>query len=84
METFITIQVSAKIYWGFKYMVPRDYALNATPESLATETQTYMKNFFEQHNLQELKDGVDKLNLHFHQNISPTDTVVYVCDHKDA
>lgn len=47
METhFITIQVSAPTYWGFQYKVPLDYAISVTPESLAKETQTHMKNFF--------------------------------------
>jgi hypothetical protein len=82
METqFITIQVSAKTYWGFKYKVPMIYALNVTSETLAKETQIYMKNFFDLHNLQELKEGVDKLNLHIHSSISETDTIVYACDH---
>ena len=84
METhFITIQVSAPTYWGFQYKVPLDYAISVTPESLAKETQTHMKNFFETHNLQELRDGVDLLNLHFHQAITPSDTVVYLCDHPE-
>jgi hypothetical protein len=82
METqFITIQVSAKTYWGFQYKVPLVYALSVTRASLAKETQTHMKNFFETHNLQELKDGIDKLHLHIHQEILPTDTVVYACNH---
>jgi hypothetical protein len=82
METhFITIQVSAQTYWGFQYNVPLCYALSVTPESLVKETTTHMKNFFETHNLQELKDGVDKLNLHFHQAITQSDSVVYLCNH---
>ena len=82
VERFITLQVSAKIYWGFQYKVPLEYALNVTPESLAKETQTHMKNFFDTHNLQELKEGVDKLHLCIHGEINELDTIVYVCDHK--
>jgi hypothetical protein len=82
METhFIIIQVSAKTYWGFQYKVPLIYALNISQESLARETQMYMKNFFDIHNLEELKQGVDNLNLHIHNPILSTDKVIYACDH---
>jgi hypothetical protein len=76
---FITIQVSAPKYWGFRYKVPLEYALSVTKETLVLELKLYMKNFFNTHNLQELKDGVDELNLHFHQDILPYQTIIYVC-----
>ena len=84
-ETYIkilTIQVSAPIYWGFRYKVPIDYALSVVQTVLEKEIKDDMKRFFSLHNLEELKDGVDKLNLHFHQTISKDDDIVYICDHK--
>ena len=78
---FVIIQVSTPLFWGFRYRVPLDYALSVTNDSLAVEVKTYMKNFFELHNLQELKDKVDRLNLCLHQQIKYSDTIVYICDH---
>lgn len=79
---FITLQVSAKIYWGYQYKVPLMYSLSVTSETLIHELKIHMKNFFSSHNLEELKEGVDKLNLHIHQEINTHSTVVYVCSHK--
>lgn len=81
---FITLQVSAPIFWGFQYKVPLDYALSVTVDSLAAEVKTYMKNFFELHNLQELKDMVNKLNFCIHQQINSADNIVYICDHSSC
>ena len=80
---FVTIQVSAPVFWGFRYRVPLDYALSVTTECLAAEVKIYMKNFFELHNLQELKDRVDRLNLCIHQEIKSSDNIVYICDHSN-
>lgn len=78
---FITIQVSAKTYWGFQYKVPIIYAMNVSSEILVKELKTNMKNFFSTHNLQELKEGIDKLDLHIHHNIQQSDTIIYACCH---
>ena len=85
METhFIIIQVSAPIYWGFQYNIPLDYALSVTSDTIAKETKQYMKNFFHSHHLEELKEGVDKLNLCLHSDIQPNDTIVYICHCTDT
>jgi hypothetical protein len=82
MDTeFITIQVSAPKYWGYKYKVPRVYALNVSKEVLIQELKIHMKNFFNANNLQELKEGIDTLNLHFDQDILPNHNVIYACCH---
>jgi len=82
METeFITIQVSAPKYWGYQYKIPRVYALNVSKEVLIQELKMNMKNFFNVHNLLELKDSIDTLKLHFHQDILPHNTLVYACSH---
>lgn len=85
METqFITLQVSAPIYWGFQYKVPLVYAISVSMETLIKELQAHMKHFFSTHNLLELRDGVDKLHLHTHQTIiSHTDNVIYLCNHEE-
>lgn len=78
---FITIQVSAPTYWGYKYQVPRQYALNVDHQNLIQELKTHMKNFFKLHNLMSLSEGVDNLHLHIHQKIEPHHSVVYACCH---
>lgn len=77
---FITIQVSAPLYWGFKYKIPRQYVLNTKHEDLINELKQYMTNFFTTHNLVELAEGVSKLNLCIHQNLLKLDfDVIYAC-----
>lgn len=78
---FITIQVSAPIYWGFQYKIPLMYAMNTSSSDLTQELKTHMKNFFNSHNLQELKEGVDKLDFHIHHTIQEDDTIIYACCH---
>ena len=85
METqFITIQVSAPIYWGFQYKIPLEYALSVTHDTLIKETLNYMKNFFNNHNLRELKEGLDNLDFCIHQTIQSTDTIIYLCSHNHS
>jgi hypothetical protein len=57
------------------------YAINTSSEYLVQHLKTHMKNFFSSHNLQELKEGIDKLDLHIHHNIQQSDKVVYACYH---
>jgi uncharacterized membrane protein YkgB len=80
---FITIQISAKIYSGFQYKIPKDIINKMTEEEIIIETKTYMKNFFNNNNLYSLKDGIDALKLHFHDTIPIEDdiTIIYLCDH---
>lgn len=76
---FITITISDKIYQGFSYKIPLDYALSVDNETLANETRMYMKNFFDSHGLIYLKEGVDKLTFHIHEPIQKTDNIIYIC-----
>ena len=80
---FITIQISAKIYSGFQYKIPKDIINKMSEEEIIVETKTYMKNFFNNNNLYILKDGIDTLQLHFHDTIPIKDdiTIIYLCDH---
>ena len=80
MDTpFIIIQVSAPIFLGFQYKIPIEYALSVTSDTISKEIKQYMKNFFHLHNLEELVEKIDKLNLCLHSDIQPNDTLVYIC-----
>ena len=80
-EDFITIQISAKIYAGFQYKIPKEIINNMTAEEIIKEVKVYMKNFFTNpHDLYLLREGIDKLELHIHDNI-PYNTIIYLCDH---
>ena len=50
-------------------------------KDIIEEMKVFMKTFFKIHNLEELKEGVDKLNLHIHQKITIGETI-YLCNHK--
>ena len=77
---FMTIQLSAKIYAGFQYKIPKDVIKNMTSEEIILHTKKYMKNFFETYNLYLLKNGVDDLELHFHDDIPYNRDIIYLCD----
>lgn len=40
-----------------------------------------MKLFFKNHNLLVLSDGIDLLNLHFHDDLNIKSDIYYLCDH---
>lgn len=79
---FITLQVSAQKYWGYRYKVPMQYALSVTNETLIQELKISMRNFFELHNLLELRDGLKNLNLHIDGCVQHKNTVIFACDHR--
>ena len=82
MDTkFISIKISDPIYWGFTYTIPLEYALSVEKNVIVEEMKKYMKNFFGSHNLINLQQGVDKLNLHLHQDITDINTEIYICTH---
>lgn len=82
MSEFVTLQISAKIYCGFQYKIHREIISKMTIDEIINEFKIYMKNFFEIHNLYILKDGIDPLILHIHDDIPFTNDIVYLCDHK--
>jgi len=75
------VQVSAPIYWGFRYSIKNERITTLSKEDVIQELKEHMKSFFKIHNLEELKDGVDKLELHIHQDLLPN-TIIYACNHK--
>jgi hypothetical protein len=82
MEDSTKIQVSAKTYWGFNIEIPNNKLVLMTEFDIIEEIKKKMITFFKNHNLEELKEGVNNLNLHIHGQIL-TGTTIYVCDHED-
>jgi len=78
MEKYTKIQISAKTYWGFSIDIPDRRLINMNETEIIEEIKSLMKIFFSLYNLQDLKEGVDFLNLHIHQDIVPGRTI-YVC-----
>jgi hypothetical protein len=81
-EDFITIQISAKIYAGFQYKIPKEIINNMTSEEIIKEVKIHMKNFFTNpYDLYLLREGIDKLELHIHDDIPYNRPIIYLCDH---
>lgn len=74
------IQISAKIYWGFQVNISKDLLRTMKVDDIIIHVKNKMKSFFKTHNLLELQEGVDNLNLHIH-NFNIKDPVIYLCDH---
>lgn len=84
----ITFQISAPIYWGFQakiekidiYNIPTNFERIAY---ICNIMKILMSSFFSHHNLLELSEGIDKLNLFIHDipDILNTNEIVYVCAH---
>ena len=79
----VTIQISSKIYWGFKHYIDKKRINFMIYEDIIIETKQKMKQFFEENNLLELKEGIDKLNLHIHDLVGQLsdNNIIYLCDH---
>jgi hypothetical protein len=79
---YTILQISAPIYWGFQHEIPNSRLEGMKDDELVTEVKNAMKTFFHIHNLLELKEGVDKLELHIHQKRIPGQ-VIYLCNHSN-
>lgn len=73
------IQISANIYNGFSIDIDNKRLSNMSEKDIIDEIKNIMKVFFLLHNLYELSNGVDNLNLHIHQDIIPSE-IIYVCE----
>lgn len=84
MKHITTIQVSAKTYWGFQSEIETELFQNLPSSRIIEIVKSEMKSFFRLHNLKELEEGVDKLDLHLHRNETEIglDNIVYACDHE--
>ena len=47
---------------------------------IVEEIKDSMRKFFKKYNLEELKEGINELNLHIHDQVVLGKTI-YVCDH---
>jgi len=82
MSELITLQISAKIYWGFNIKIERNLLNEMTHKQVIDYMKIQMKDFFQYHNLLELKEGIDELNLHIHGNFDFNNVnILYLCDH---
>ena len=79
-NNYTKVQISAKIYWGFNIEIPNGRIITMSEKDIVDEIETFMKTFFKIHGLDELREGVDKLNLHIHDR-PPLGETIYVCDH---
>ena len=80
-DDFITIKISTKVYAGFTYKIPKEIFIQMNTEEIIKEVKTYMKNFFTNpHDLFLLREGVDKLELHSHDDIPYNRPIIYLCD----
>jgi len=77
---YTKIQVSANIYWGFNIEIPNNKLELMSETDIVEEIKNRMRAFFKKHNLEELREGISKLNLHIHDPIEIGRTI-YVCDH---
>jgi hypothetical protein len=75
------VQISAPTYWGFNIDFPNNKIIRMSEKDIIEEMKVFMKTFFKIHNLEELKQGVDNLNLHIHGKITIGETI-YLCDHE--
>ena len=80
MGDYTKIQISAKTYWGFNIKIPNNKLALMTDNDIVEEIKKEMIAFFKIHNLEELKEGINNLNLHIHDQIL-TGSTIYVCDH---
>lgn len=78
-KEYTTIQVSSNIYWGFQMKIEKDKLLLTPKKDIVLELKKYMKTFFAEHNLMELCEGINNLNLHIHQSL--LDPIIFACDH---
>jgi hypothetical protein len=80
---FITFQISAKLYSGFQCKINKNICNLMSYDDIIKYIKIDMKSFFKNpHDLYILREGVDELNLHFHDPLPfSSDNIIYVCDH---
>jgi hypothetical protein len=82
MPKYIKVQISAKTYWGFNVEFEKERLRGMTNEDIIKEMINHMKTFFYIHNLEELNNGVDKLNLRLPENFDlDMYETIFICDH---
>ena len=82
MSNYTKIQISAKIYWGFNIEILNNTLKTMSDQDIVNEIKSSMKTFFLFYGMEELKEGVNKLNLHIHNRPISLGETIYVCDHE--
>jgi len=77
---YITIKINAKIYKGFQHKMKREIYNALTLKEVIYVIKNIMKSFFNENNLSSLEQGVDELELHFHDDIPYNRPIIYLCD----
>ena len=77
----ITIQVSAKYYWGFRCFIDIYEITKMSNDEIVDYVKKEMTIFFKSNNLMDLSDGIKTLKLHIHDkiNYNNSDEILYVC-----
>ena len=80
---FILFQLSCKLYSGFQYKIDINRIDFMTDEEIIDDIKKELKDILSKYNLQILKEGVNNLSLHIHDDFRNTyKNIVYVCDHE--
>jgi hypothetical protein len=83
MNNFVTLQISAKLFSGFTYKIPREIINNMSPTDIVNEVKIYMINVFDNYGLYIVSEEAKKLQLHIHDKLPfITNNTIYLCDHK--
>lgn len=85
----VLFQISHDIYWGFQFRIPSMEFDNLTEgeiiERVITTAKAKMTEFFNTHNLLQLRDKVNSLELGMHYNnlrqVINSGNTVFVCGH---
>jgi hypothetical protein len=77
------IYISAKTYAGFTIDIDNETYYKMTRDEVITHVKFAMKQYFTTpQDLYVLRDGVDKLKLHRHDDDTQRKDYIYLCDHE--
>ena len=81
---YITFQLSCKLYSGFQYKIDNEKIDFMTDEDIINDIKTKLKDILHTYNLEILKEGVDSLKLHLHDDFrnEKCARIIYICDHE--
>ncbi len=80
-DEFITVKVRARPYSGFEYKIPKNICYKMSSQEIIKEVKTYIKNFFTNpYDLPFLREGIDKIEFHIHDDIPYNRPIIYLCD----
>ena len=78
---FITVQISAKLFAGFQHKIAKEVINKMSVAEIIDEVKIHLKNFFSfPFDLYLLREKVDDLQLHIHDDIPFNRPIIYLCD----